>query len=42
MLVENARGLTSERQEDVRPFVEKVKALTQEAGLVLVSATPIA
>jgi ferredoxin len=34
--------VTSERQEDVRPFVEKVKALTQEAGLVLVSATPIA
>ena len=34
--------VTSERQEDVRPFVEKVTALTQEAGLVLVSATPIA
>ena len=34
--------VTSERQEDVRPFLEKVKALTQQAGLVLVSASPAA
>ncbi|MFN6954852.1 MAG: hypothetical protein ACK4PG_08660 [Acetobacteraceae bacterium] len=34
--------VTSEQQEDVRPFLDRVKALTQEAGLVLVSAAPVA
>lgn len=34
--------VTSERQEDVRPFLDSVKALTQEAGSVLVPAAPVA
>jgi pyruvate-ferredoxin/flavodoxin oxidoreductase len=34
--------VTSERQEAVQPFLEKVKRLVHDADLVLVSATPIA
>lgn len=33
--------VTSERQEAVVPFLERVTALVREAGLVLVTATPI-
>jgi len=33
--------VTSERQEDVEPFLERVNALVHDAGLVLVSATPV-
>lgn len=33
--------LTSERQDDVRPFLDRVRGLVHEVGLVLVSATPI-
>ena len=34
--------LTSEQQEDVQPFLERVKALVHDVGLVLVSAAPVA
>ena len=34
--------VTSERQEAIGPFLDEVKKLVQEAGLVLVSATSIA
>lgn len=33
--------VTSEQQEDVSPFLEKVEALVRDAGLVLVSASPV-
>lgn len=33
--------VTSEQQEDVTPFLEQVRALVHDAGLVLVSATPV-
>jgi NAD-dependent dihydropyrimidine dehydrogenase PreA subunit len=33
--------VTSEQQEDVKPFLESVKGLVHDAGLVLVSATPV-
>jgi ActR/RegA family two-component response regulator len=33
--------VTSEQQEDITPFLEQVRALVHEAGLVLVSATPV-
>jgi NAD-dependent dihydropyrimidine dehydrogenase PreA subunit len=33
--------VTSEQQEDITPFLESVKALVHDAGLVLVSATPV-
>jgi hypothetical protein len=33
--------LTSEAQADVAPFLEEVKKLVHDAGLVLVSATPV-
>mgnify|MGYP005857683747 CR=1 FL=1 len=33
--------VTSEQQEDIKPFLESVKGLIHEAGLVLVSATPV-
>lgn len=34
--------VTSEQQEAVAPFLEEVKKLVHDAGLVLVSATPVA
>jgi len=34
--------VTSEQQESIAPFLEEVKKLVQDAGLVLVSATPVA
>jgi len=34
--------VTSEQQADISPFLEKVKALVHDAGLVLVSANPVA
>lgn len=34
--------VTSERQEQVAPFLERVTALVRDAGLVLVAATPVA
>jgi len=34
--------VTSERQEAIAPFLDEVKKLVQDAGLVLVAATPIA
>jgi len=34
-------AVTSERQEDVTPFLDQVRALVHDAGLVLVSATPV-
>jgi len=34
--------ITSETQADVTPFLEEVKRLVHDAGLVLVSATPVA
>lgn len=34
--------VTSERQEGVAPFLERVTALVRDAGLVLVAATPVA
>lgn len=33
--------VTSEQQEDISPFLEEVRALVHDAGLILVSATPI-
>mgnify|MGYP001329912105 CR=1 FL=1 len=33
--------VTSEKQEDIRPFIERVRALVHEVGLVLVSAVPV-
>jgi NAD-dependent dihydropyrimidine dehydrogenase PreA subunit len=33
--------VTSEQQEDIQPFLESVKGLVHDAGLVLVSATPV-
>ncbi len=33
--------VTSEQQEDITPFLEHVRALVHEVGLVLVTATPI-
>jgi hypothetical protein len=33
--------VTSEQQEDVTPFLDHVRALVHDAGLVLVSATPV-
>jgi NAD-dependent dihydropyrimidine dehydrogenase PreA subunit len=33
--------VTSEQQEDISPFLEQVRTLVHEVGLVLVSATPI-
>lgn len=33
--------VTSEQQEDITPFLEQIRALVHDAGLVLVSATPI-
>jgi NAD-dependent dihydropyrimidine dehydrogenase PreA subunit len=33
--------VTSEQQEDIAPFLEQVRALVHDAGLVLVSATPV-
>jgi len=33
--------VTSEQQEDITPFLEHVRALVHEVGLVLVSATPV-
>lgn len=33
--------LTSEQQADIAPFLEEVKKLVHDAGLVLVSATPV-
>jgi hypothetical protein len=34
--------VTSEEQEDIGAFLGEVKALVHEAGLVLVSAVPVA
>lgn len=34
--------VTSERQQEVAPFLDRVTALVRDAGLVLVAATPIA
>jgi hypothetical protein len=34
--------VTSEQQEPIAPFLETVKKLVHDAGLVLVSATPVA
>ena len=34
--------VTSEQQEPIAPFLEAVKKLVHDAGLVLVSATPVA
>jgi hypothetical protein len=34
--------VTSEQQETIVPFLEDVKKLVHDAGLVLVSATPVA
>jgi NAD-dependent dihydropyrimidine dehydrogenase PreA subunit len=34
--------VTSEQQESIVPFLEEVKAFVHQAGLVLVSATPVA
>ncbi len=33
--------ITSEQQEDITPFLEQIRALVHDAGLVLVSATTI-
>lgn len=33
--------VTSEQQEDIKPFLERVKTLVHEVGLVLVSAVPV-
>jgi len=33
--------VTSERQEDITPFLDQIRALVHDAGLVLVSATPV-
>jgi len=33
--------VTSEQQEDITPFLEEVRALVHDAGLVLVSAAPV-
>lgn len=33
--------VTSEQQEDIVPFLDRVRALVHDAGLVLVSATPV-
>lgn len=33
--------VTSEQQEDITPFLEHVRALVHDAGLVLVSAAPV-
>jgi NAD-dependent dihydropyrimidine dehydrogenase PreA subunit len=33
--------VTSEQQEDITPFLDQVRALVHDAGLVLVSATPV-
>jgi NAD-dependent dihydropyrimidine dehydrogenase PreA subunit len=33
--------VTSEKQEDITPFLDAVKKLVHDAGLVLVSATPV-
>jgi NAD-dependent dihydropyrimidine dehydrogenase PreA subunit len=33
--------VTSEQQEDIAPFLEQVRGLVHEVGLILVSATPI-
>jgi NAD-dependent dihydropyrimidine dehydrogenase PreA subunit len=33
--------VTSEQQEDITPFLELIRALVHDAGLVLVSATPV-
>jgi ferredoxin len=33
--------VTSEQQEDISPFLESVKGLIHDAGLVLVSAAPV-
>lgn len=34
--------VTSEQQADIAPFLDEVKKLVHDAGLVLVSATPVA
>ena len=34
--------VTSERQQEVAPFLDRVTALVRDAGLVLVAATPVA
>lgn len=33
--------VTSEQQEDITPFLDRIRALVHDAGLVLVSATPV-
>jgi ferredoxin len=33
--------VTSERQEDITPFLEHIRTLVRDVGLVLVSATPV-
>jgi hypothetical protein len=33
--------VTSERQEAVAPYLDRVTALVRDAGLVLVAATPV-
>jgi NAD-dependent dihydropyrimidine dehydrogenase PreA subunit len=33
--------VTSEQQEDITPFLEQVRTLVHDAGLVLVTATPV-
>ncbi|MCA1790066.1 MAG: hypothetical protein LC667_09480, partial [Thioalkalivibrio sp.] len=33
--------VTSEQQEDITPFLDQVRALVHDAGLVLVSAAPV-
>lgn len=33
--------VTSEQQEDVTPFLEHVRTLVHDVGLVLVSASPV-
>ena len=33
--------VTSEQQEDITPFLAQIRALVHDAGLVLVSATPV-
>lgn len=33
--------VTSEQQEDITPFLDQLRALVHDAGLVLVSASPV-
>lgn len=33
--------VTSEQQEDIKPFLDQIRTLVHDTGLVLVSATPI-